>query len=218
MNNFTYNSNSEQLVMPEYGRNVQELVGHCKTIIDDKYRQSFAETIVDLMQIMTPYNKNMEEHRKKLWHHFFRIAKYDINIEPPTGVVPSPEEDILKPRTIPYPKTNERYRHYGNFINELIGKAMVMEAGPKRDEFSVLIGSFMKMAYKNWNKDHYINDELIKNDLRKISNNILSLDENVVLDSVVSAKHQKRSNIQIMNNNNNRNKQNKKKQKFKKKK
>jgi hypothetical protein len=87
---FVYNTQLEELIIPEYGRNVQELVRHCKTIEDNEYRHAFAESILDLMQIMTPYNRNLEEHRKKLWHHFFRIAKYDINITPPPGVTPSP--------------------------------------------------------------------------------------------------------------------------------
>ena len=52
--NFVYNTSLDELIMPEYGRMVQDLVLHCKAIEDPKYRQSFAETVIELMKIMTP--------------------------------------------------------------------------------------------------------------------------------------------------------------------
>lgn len=70
---FSYNTSESELSMPEYGRNVQALVMHCKGIQDPIYRQVFAEEIINLMQIMTPYNKNIDEHRRKLWHHFLEL-------------------------------------------------------------------------------------------------------------------------------------------------
>ena len=100
---FVYNTSLDELIMPEYGRMVQDLVLHCKAIEDPKYRQSFAETVIELMQIMTPYNRNFEEHRKKLLHHFFRIAQYKIDVIPPTGIIPTPENDIIIPEKIEYP-------------------------------------------------------------------------------------------------------------------
>ena len=41
-------------------------------------------------------------------------------------------------------------------------KAVAMEDDDKREVFVNIIGSYMKMAYKNWNKEHYVNDEIIK--------------------------------------------------------
>jgi hypothetical protein len=62
--NFVYNTSLDELIMPEYGRMVQDLVLHCKAIEDPKYRQSFAETVIELMQIMTHITgilKNIEK-------------------------------------------------------------------------------------------------------------------------------------------------------------
>lgn len=95
---FSYNTQEEELIMPEYGRSVQNLVYYCKTVVDPVYRQAVAESIVEIMQIMTPYNKNVEEHRKKLWHHLFRIAKYEIEVLPPGGQIPTPELILLNPK------------------------------------------------------------------------------------------------------------------------
>ena len=44
-----YNSQAEKLIIPEYGRNVQKLIQHVKTIEDDEKRQAFAEQVVSLM-------------------------------------------------------------------------------------------------------------------------------------------------------------------------
>lgn len=192
---FKYNTASEDLVIPEYGRNIQDLINYCKTIELAEYRQTFAEEIINLMHIITPYNKNMDEHKKKLWHHFFRIAKYDIDVMPPTGIKPTPEEDTLNPQSIAYPKGTDTYRHYGSYVNQLIRKALEMEKGPKRDEFAQIIGSYMKMAFKNWNREHYVSDDIIKNDLNHMSKGELLMDDDVQFNTLVDSapKSQKRN-------------------------
>ena len=61
-----YNSNREFLTIPEYGRNVQKLIKHAKTIEDKEFRQAFIERIVSLMQQMHPQNGNLEDYLLKL--------------------------------------------------------------------------------------------------------------------------------------------------------
>ena len=60
-----------------------------------------------------------------------------------------------------------------------------MEPGQKRDEFSQIIGSYMKMAFKNWNKEHYVSDELIKNDLLQMSKGQLAIEKNVQIKNFI---------------------------------
>jgi hypothetical protein len=192
---FSYNTSQAELIMPEYGRNIQDMILHCKSIENPVYRQHFAEAVIDLMHIITPYNKNMDEHRTKLWHHFFRIAGYDIDVTPNSGIKPTPEDDKLNPSKIEYPGGTDKYRHYGNYVNQLIKKALELEPGPKRDAFSHIIGSYMKMAFKNWNKEHYVSDDLIKNDLTIMSGGQLKLDDDVQFNTLVDSqtRNQKRT-------------------------
>ena len=68
--------------------------------------------------------------------------------------------------------------------------ASAMEPGPKRDAFAQIIGSYMKMAYKNWNREHYVSDDMIKNDLLKMSNGQLAIDEGVQFATVEDSPHQ----------------------------
>ena len=63
---------------------------------------------------------------------------------------------------IPYPVSEARYRHYGHNVQVLIKKALEMEPGEKQDGFVRTIGSYMKLAYRTWNKEHFVSDDVIK--------------------------------------------------------
>ncbi|GJM33094.1 MAG: hypothetical protein DHS20C18_20950 [Saprospiraceae bacterium] len=185
--NMEYNSSRENLAIPEYGRHVQNLVNYAKTIEDDDFRQAFIERILDLMMQMHPQNKIMDDYKEKLWKHLFRIANYELNVKVPGGHIPTKEEAEKKPEKIPYPASEARYRHYGNNVQRLIKKALEMEAGPVRDGFVATIGSYMKLAYRTWNKEHYVSDETIKSDLETLSGGILTLDDDATIDNLTSA-------------------------------
>ena len=92
-----YNTQQEYLIMPEYGRNVQQLVRHAQKLEETAYRQQFCEEIVDLIQQLYPQSKSVEDYREKLWKHLFQIAKYDLDATTPSGIVPSPEDEKNAP-------------------------------------------------------------------------------------------------------------------------
>lgn len=190
--NMEYNSEKDYLVIPEYGRNLQLMIQYAKTIEDDTHRQQFAERIIELMHQMNPQTKSIEDYREKLWKHFFRIADYDINVVPPNGKIPRPEDSLKRPERIGYPATDAKYRHYGNNIQRLIKKARGMEPGKKLNDFTEVIGSYMKLAYQTWNKEHYISDEIIKNDLGTLSNGELSIQDSAFLDNLTNANKKKK--------------------------
>ena len=64
----------------------------------------------------------------------------------------------------------------------MIAKAMIMEEGPIKDGFIGIIAAYMKLAYKNWNKDHYVSDENIATDIKMMSGGKLALDKEADLD------------------------------------
>lgn len=187
-----YNSEKDDLIIPEYGRNVQMLIQHAKTIEEDDMRQAFIEKIIDLMHQMHPQNRNIDDYRSKLWKHIFRIAEYDIDVMPPNGEIPTPDSDLKKPEAVGYPMSNAKFRHYGNNVQILIDKALSMEEGPKKDGFVAVIGSYMKMAYRTWNKEHYVSDEIIKQDLFNMSDGKLSIEDEASLDNLTNANRKKR--------------------------
>ncbi|MCB9290290.1 MAG: DUF4290 domain-containing protein [Lewinellaceae bacterium] len=189
-----YNSAREDLIIPEYGRNVQKLINHAKTIEDPAFRQKFVEAVVDLMQQMHPQSRNIDDYRDRLWKHVFRIAKYELDVTPPSGQKPRPEDSRKRPEKVAYPVMEAKFRHYGHNVQQLIKKALSMPEGPKRDGFVAVIGSYMKLAYRTWNKEHYVSDDIIKGDLESLSNGQLSLDDNASIDHLSgSGRRRKRA-------------------------
>ncbi len=182
-----YNTQQEFLIMPEYGRNVQQLVRHAQKIEEPAYRQQFCEQIVDLIQQLYPQSKSVEDYREKLWKHLFHIAKYDLEATTPSGLVPRPEDAKKRPDRVPYPFSDTRFKHYGNNIQRLIRRAVEMEEGPVKEGFVQTIGSYMKLAYKTWNREHYVNDEIIKGDLETLSGGKLTLEDNSRIDGLSNA-------------------------------
>ena len=54
-----YNSQREKLIIPEYGRNIHEMIQYIKTVEDKEKRQFLAEGMVDMMlQMSTNERKN----------------------------------------------------------------------------------------------------------------------------------------------------------------
>lgn len=177
-----YNSNRSFLLYPEYGRNVQEMIRSIRLEEDPRKRQAMANAIVSLMGHLAPGPKNGSDIRPKLWKHFFAIAEYQIDVVSFEGIRYEAEESNIRPVPVTYPPSSENYRHYGNHVRKLIEKASQMEDGPKKSYLISLIGSYMKMAYKTWNKDHLVSDEGILKDLKAMSKGKVHIEDETSLD------------------------------------
>lgn len=189
-----YNSARELLIIPEYGRNVQKLILHAKSIEDLEERNQFMYQIVELMLQMSPQSKNMDDARQRIWQHVFHIAGYDLELTLPEGIIIHEDYEDRRPEPMDYPVKGVRFRHYGHNVQNLVGKALQMEEGPKRDGFVEAIGNYMKLAYKTWNREHYISDEIIINDLESLSNGELTMRENASLDTLTNANRRRKRN------------------------
>jgi hypothetical protein len=189
----TYNSAKDNLTIPEYGRHVQLLVDHARTLEDDALRQRFAERIIKLMMQMVPQNRNIDDYKGKLWRHLFRIAENDLRVSPPEGIdMPEDVSGHLHPDTVPYPDSEADYRHYGHNVQTMIKKAIAMEEGPKKEGYVAAIAAYMKLAYKTWNREHYVSDEVIKADLKSLSKGLIVISEEQSLDNLVNKSSQHR--------------------------
>ncbi len=200
-----YNSQKDLLIIPEYGRNMQELIRHAFTIEGKEERKIYLEDIINLMQQMHPQSRNVADSKLKLWEHVVRIAEDDLGIELPEGI--SAEEiGFKKPDMINYPVEVNKFRHYGINVRTMIAKAVEMEDGPVKEGFVKTIASYMKMAYRNWHKELHVNDDVIKGDLKSISKGKLELSEGATIE--VSAQPRRKPSSSSNYRNNNRNSRN----------
>ena len=121
-----YNTQTRQLALPEYGRNIQQMVDFCVTIPDREERTRCAYTIIDVMRNLMTDNNNQDENLKKYWDHLNIMADFKLDIDFPYEVI-SKEELNPVPNRIPYNTTSIRYRHYGKNIEHMINRVAELE-------------------------------------------------------------------------------------------
>lgn len=167
-----YNTKRNKLVMPEYGRNIQNMVNYVRTIQDPAQRQKNAQAIIELMGILNPHLKNVEDFRHKLWDHLFSIADFDLDVASPYPI-PSKESLAHKPAPLPYPKVNLRNRHLGKHISLVLDKAIQEQDEERRQQFGQAIAYCMKLAYSTWHKEP-VHEDMVREELHQLSDGVLS--------------------------------------------
>ncbi len=169
-----YTSELKKLVLPEYGRSVQQMVDHCLTIEDRAERTRCANTIINIMGNLFPHLRDIDDFKHKLWDHLAIMADFKLDIDYPYEVVRK-ENLNQAPETIPYGVSPIRYRHYGKIMESMLRKAEEMPEGPERDAFVSMLANHMKRLFFLWNKDS-VEDEKILKDLREYTHGVIDLD------------------------------------------
>jgi len=195
-----YNASRPDIILKEYGRNVQKLANHLATIEDREKRTRYAYTLIELMRQLNPAVRENNETTQKLWDDLFIMTNFTLDVEAP---FPPPEVDVLtrKPKQVPYHTEPVRYRHYGKNLEKLIEQAGELEDEEERRSAIVYLGKLMKTFYATWNREN-IDDEVIVRDMKKMSRGKL----------VISAEEVKEKNLfevsqpKSRSNNNNNNK------------
>jgi len=198
--NFDYNTTRSDLILAEYGRNVQNMVKYILDLPTKEERNKYAQAVIDLMGFLNPHLRDVADFKHKLWDHLHIISDFKIDVDSPYPK-PSPEAALKKPEHIGYPQQRIRYKHYGKTVEKLIEKAMEEEQPERKAAMVQGIANFMKMAYVQWNKDNVADETILKN-LYELSGGTLQLEENVNLNKVEFRPQNNRQN----NNNNNRGK------------
>ena len=54
VNTLEYNTERKDVILKEYGRNIQKLVNHIRTVEDKQKRSEYAQTLTDLMKQINP--------------------------------------------------------------------------------------------------------------------------------------------------------------------
>ncbi|WP_316815567.1 DUF4290 domain-containing protein [Pedobacter nyackensis] len=180
--NFEYNTTRNELILAEYGRNVQNMVKYIIELPDLEERNKYAQAVIDLMGFLNPHLRDVADFKHKLWDHLHIISGYKIDVDSPYPK-PTPEDAMVKPQHIGYPQQRITYKHYGKTVEMMIEKAKEVDEPERRAAMVQGIANFMKMAYVTWNKDSVADETILKN-LRELSGGQLELDENINLNKV----------------------------------
>lgn len=169
-----YNSNRKKLALPEYGRNIQNMVDYLTTIEDREKRNKSAQTVIDVMGNLFPHLRDVQEFKHKLWDHLAIMSDFELDIDYPYEL-PSPETLNEKPNRIPYNQHRIKYKHYGRTMELMIEKAAEYE-GEEREIMIEQLANHMKKSYLAWNKDA-VEDKKIFMDLDYLSNGNIAIEE-----------------------------------------
>ena len=170
-----YNTEEERLVLPEYGRNIQNMVDYCVTIEDREERKRCANTIINIMGNMFPHLRDVNDFKHILWDHLAIMSDFKLDIDYPYEIVKR-ENMNQKPPRIPYHTNRIRYRHYGKTLELMIRKATELEDGPEKDQLVRLLATQMKKSFLTWNKET-VDDRKIFKDLDELSGGAIVLNE-----------------------------------------
>ena len=182
-----YNTSRNQLVIKEYGRNVQKMIEYAISINDRQKRTETAKAIIRVMAEIHPdtkeYNQSELQNQSsdywcKLWDHLFIISNYRLDVDAPFPM-PEPEEKSNLKTKHQYEKSKILFRTYGRNMEAII-KKVAQYPMPQREIMGKILANHLKKLYILYNRNT-VNDDLIISQLKEISNNSIVLPEDFQL-------------------------------------
>lgn len=169
-----YNTQREKLVLPEYGREVQQMVDYAVSLNDRTERQRCAETIISIMDRMFPEHREAEDHERKLWDQLAIMSGFQLDIDYPFDVTQA-TRIAQKPEPMEYPMKRIPVRHYGMMIFELFDKLKNMAPGDERDELVSLTANQMRRNLMQWSHGS-CDEEKVASDLAHFTDGKIQID------------------------------------------
>lgn len=209
------------MILPEYGRNVQNMIAHAMELGDREERNKAARAIIEVMGQLNPHLRDVDDFRHKLWTHLFVMSDFKLDVDSPYEM---PSRDVLneKPEMMEYPKSKIRFGHYGKYTENIL-KETVKETDEKAQNYlKNTMANFMKKQFLAYNNDA-VENNVIAQQLSELSGGKLVLENpdslmqtNQILKSFGITPN-KRNKVTPGANNGNSNQGNQQKKKFKKK-
>ncbi len=163
----TYNTQLKDIILPEYGRNIQSMVEYCMTLEDKAERTRCAYSIVNTMGILFPEMVANDPEKHTFWDHLAVMSDYKLDIDWPFEVIHADSLDS-KPEPVPmFDQVSNFERQYGRVIEQMALVAADMEDSPDKDAFIELLANQMKKVMTEANED--VDDRRIFDDLAVLS-------------------------------------------------
>lgn len=169
-----YNTQREHLKMPEYGREIYNMIKHAIELPTKEERQRCAETIIRIMDRMFPENRSNEQYEQKLWDHLAIMSDFKLDIDYPYDVSEAAKINT-KPEPVEYPMSHIKVKHYGKMMFKIFDVLKTMEPGPERDRLAAMTANQMKINLMQWSHGSS-DDEKVVSDLAKFTDGAIQLD------------------------------------------
>ena len=185
-----YNTHREQLLMPEYGREIQKMVDYAVSLTDKSERQNCAQEIIRMMETKVPEFHDNADFEQTLWDHLYLMSHKQLDIDWPFDVTAA-EKLQEKPKAIPLPQEGMRLRHYGKLLEQLFEKLKTMPEGEERDALAYYTANQMKRNLMTWGHGS-MSDEKVADDLARFTDGVIQLDLSTIkLDKATAVEEPK---------------------------
>lgn len=173
MNALSYNTEREQLHIPEYGRNVQNMINYAKRIELRDERNLAARAIIDVMGQLNPHLRDVEDYTHKLWTHLFIMSEFEIDVDSPYPI-PEPETLRERPKVMNYPKNKIKYGHFGHYAETMIQKSSAVKDKDEKEYLTSTLGNLLKRNYLAFHTEN-VENGAIASHLKELSKGELVL-------------------------------------------
>lgn len=209
-----YNTARGKMLLPEYGRNVQNMIQHAMELEDREERNRASQAIIEVMGQLNPHLRDVDDYRHKLWTHLFVMSNFKLDVDTPYEI-PKEEELQERPERVPYPKSKIRYGHFGQYSQKILEESKDLKDEGEREYMTNAMGNFMKKQYLVHNNTA-VENNVIADQLSELSHGDLKIenpDELVSTNLLLKTlglnqpipKNQKNNQKGNSNNNNNNN-------------
>jgi hypothetical protein len=177
-----YNTQREKLILPEYGRHVQKMIEQVKAIEDKEKRSEQMRAVVQVMGILNPQIRELNDYKHKLWDHAQVIGGFELDIDAPYPA-PTPQQFEERPDVISLPGKPVKAACYGRNIENMINLIADREDDDIKKEMIRMLAIYMRQQYLIWNKDS-VADETIFADIEKLSDGRIKVPEGIELSKI----------------------------------
>ncbi|MDG1147594.1 MAG: DUF4290 domain-containing protein [Crocinitomicaceae bacterium] len=210
-----YNTARSKMLLPEYGRNVQNMITHAMQIEDREERNRATRAIIEVMGQLNPHLRDVDDYRHKLWTHLFIMSDFKLDVDSPYEI---PERESLeeRPAAMEYPKSKIRYGHFGQYTEKILRDSKNVTDKKETEYLSSVMGNFMKKQFLKHNNTA-VENTVIAAKMGELSDGKLSLENP---DEDLTSTNQLLKTLGLQNNQNNNNRKsnnNNHKKQFKKK-
>lgn len=169
-----YNTTRGPLILPEYGRNVQNMIAHAMELPDRAERNRAAQAIIEVMGQLNPHLRDVEDYRHKLWTHLFVMSNFEFDVDSPYEK-PKPEVLNEKPQRMTYPSSKIRYGHYGKYTQSILEASKEVNIPEEKAFLKNTMANFMKKQFLAYNNDT-VENHVIAQQLKELSKGELILE------------------------------------------
>jgi len=161
-------------LLPEYGRNVQNMIRHAMEIENREERNRAAQAIIEVMGQLNPHLRDVDDFRHKLWTHLFIMSDFKLDVDSPYDI---PKKEMLdeKPDSMEYPKSKIRYGHYGQYTQKILEASENVASDEEKEYLTRQMGNFMKRQFLSHNNSA-VENNVIAEQLSELSKGNLKIE------------------------------------------